>query len=80
MARLSGSENILCILVPFCGQKLSTEKDRARPRPVDLDMAIRAICVLRVQVVLRACGFLRADTVRHAVAGQTQLCYATRNQ
>jgi len=40
---------------------------------VDLDMAIRAVRVLRVQVVLWTSGFFRADTMRHAVTGQTEL-------
>ena len=57
-----------------------TEKDRTRSRPVDLDMAIRAVCRLRIQVVLRAGGLFRAHTVRHAVTGQTELCYTARNQ
>ena len=56
----------------------SAEKDRARARPVDLYVAIRAIRVLRVQVVLRAGGLIRADTVRDAVAGQTELSDAAR--
>jgi len=43
-------------------------------------MAIRAIPVLCVQVVLRTCGFICADTMRTAVAGQTELCDAARNQ
>ena len=78
-ARLSGSENILCILcLPFCGSNSSTEKDRTRSRPVNLDVAIRAIRVLRVQVVLRTGGLIGADTVRDAVAGQTELSDATR--
>ena len=68
------------IFCAFCGPSLSTEKDRARARPVNLDVAIRAIRVLRVQVVLRTGGLIRADTVRDAVAGQTELCDATRTQ
>ena len=47
---------------------------------MDLDVAIRAICVLRVQVVLRARGFVRADAVRDAVASQAELCNAARRQ
>ncbi len=43
-------------------------------------MTIRAIRVLRVQVVLRTCGFICADTMRGAVAGQTELCDAARSQ
>jgi len=58
----------------------SAEKDRARSRAVDLDVAIRAIRVLCVQVVLRTCGFICADTVRDAVTGQTELCDAARSQ
>ena len=57
-----------------------TEKDRARSRPVDLDMTVRAVCVLRVQVVLRTRGLLRANTMRHAVTRQTELCDAARDQ
>ena len=59
---------------------ISSEKDRTRPRAVNLDVAIRAICVLRVQVVLWTGGLIRADTVRDAVTGQTELCDAARNQ
>ena len=58
----------------------SAEKDRARTRPVNLDVAIRAIRVLRVQVVLRTGGFIRADTMRDAVARQTELRDAARAQ
>ena len=58
----------------------SAEKDRARTRPVNLDVAIRAICVLRVQVVLWTGGLVRADAVSSAVTRQTQLCDAARNQ
>ena len=47
---------------------------------MNLDMAICAIPVLCVQVVLRTCGFICADTVRNAVTGQTELCDAARNQ
>ena len=47
---------------------------------MDLDVAIRAIRVLRVQVVLRTGGLIRTDTVRDAVACQTELCDAARTQ
>jgi len=47
---------------------------------VNLDVAIRAIRVLRVQVVLRTSRLIRADTVRDAVASQTELCDAARTQ
>lgn len=47
---------------------------------MNLDVAIRAVPVLRVQVVLRTCGLLRPDTMRDAMAGQTKLCNAARNQ
>ena len=43
-------------------------------------MAVRAISVLRVQVVLWACRFIRAYAVRNAVASQAELCNAARNQ
>jgi len=46
---------------------------------MDLNMTISAIRVLRVQVMLRARGFLGADAVRNAVAGQTELCYPARD-
>lgn len=50
-----------------------TEKHRTRSRPVDLDMTIRAVRVLGIQVVLRTCGLLGANTVSRAVTGQTKL-------
>ena len=47
---------------------------------MNLDVAIRAIRVLRVQVVLRTGGLIRAYTVRNAMTRQTELCDATRAQ
>jgi len=47
---------------------------------MDLDMAIRAIRVLRVQVVLWTRGFVCANAVSGAVTGQTELRYTTRDQ
>ena len=47
---------------------------------MNLDVAIRAIRVLRVQVVLRTGRLIRADTVRDAMAGQTELSDAARAQ
>ena len=47
---------------------------------MDLDVAIRAIRVLRVQVVLWTGGLVGADTMRDTVAGQAELCNAARNQ
>jgi hypothetical protein len=64
----------------FMAPKSSAEKDRARTRPMNLDMAIRAIRVLRVQVVLWTSGLIRADAVRDAVTRQTELCNAARRQ
>ena len=58
----------------------SAEKDRARSRAMDFDMAVRAIRVLRVQVVLWTQGLVRADAVSRAVTSQTELRHATRNQ
>jgi len=43
-------------------------------------MTVRTVRVLRVQVVLRTSGLIRADTMRHAVTSQTELRYATRRQ
>jgi len=43
-------------------------------------MTVRAVRVLRVQVVLWTCGLIRADAVSSAVTGQTELCYTARNQ
>ena len=43
-------------------------------------MTVRAVCVLRVQVMLRTGRLLRADTVRVAVTRQTELCDTARNQ
>ena len=57
----------------------SAEKDRARSRAMDLDVAIRAIRVLRVLVVLRTSGLVRTHAMRHAVTGQTELRNAARN-
>ena len=67
----------LCL---FVAANPSTEKDRTRTRPVDLDMAVRAIRVLRVQVVLRTSRLIRADTVRDAVTRQTELGNAACRQ
>ena len=58
----------------------SAEKDRTRARTVDLDVTIRAVCVLRVQVVLRPGRLIRAHAVRGAVTSQTELRDAARNQ
>ncbi len=43
-------------------------------------MAIRAVRILRIQVVLWTGGLVRAHTMRHAVTGQTELRYSTRDQ
>ena len=55
----------------FCAFGSSTEKDGARTRAVDLDVAVRAISVLRVQVVLWTSRLVRADTVRDAMTRET---------
>ena len=47
---------------------------------MDLDVTVRTVRVLRVQVMLRTGGFLRSDTMGHAVTGQTKLCDAARVQ
>ena len=47
---------------------------------MDLDVAIRAIRVLCVQIVLWTGGLVGADTMRDAVAGQAELCDAARTQ
>ena len=57
-----------------------TEKDRTRPRSVDLNMTVRAVRVLRVQVVLRTCGLFGADAVSRAMTGQTELRNTAGNQ
>jgi len=57
-----------------------TEKYRARARAVNLDMTVRAVRVLRVQVVLWTSGFIRADAMSRAVTGQTELRDTARNQ
>src|SRR5689334_17976089 len=49
------------------------EEHRARARAVDLDVTVCAVCVLRVQVVLRTSRLVRADAVRRAVTGQAEL-------
>ena len=43
-------------------------------------MAIRTVRVLRVLVMLRTCGLFRADTMRNAVACQTELPDPARNE
>ena len=43
-------------------------------------MTIRAVRVLRIQVMLRTRGLFSADTVCNAVARQTELRYAARDQ
>lgn len=58
----------------------STEKDRARSRAVDLDMTVRAVRVLRVQVVLWTGGLIGADAMSRAVTGQTELRDTACNQ
>jgi len=47
---------------------------------VNLHVTIRAIGVLRIEVVLWASRLDRTDVMRHAVAGQTKLSHATRRQ
>jgi len=47
---------------------------------VNLDVTVRAVRVLRVQIVLWTSGLIRADTVSGAVTGQTELRNAARNQ
>jgi hypothetical protein len=47
---------------------------------MDLDMAVRTVRVLRVQVVLWTSGLIRADTVSGAVTGQAELRNAARDQ
>lgn len=64
----------------FMAQSPLTEKDRARSRAVDLDVTVRAICVLRVQVVLWTRRLVRADTVGRAVTRQAKLGDAAGNQ
>jgi len=47
---------------------------------MNLDMAVRAVRVLRIQVMLRTGRLIRSHTVSHAVTGQTELCDAARDQ
>ena len=61
-------------------QPHSAEKDRARAGAVNLDVTVRAVRVLRVQVVLWTSGLVRADAVRRAVTRQTELGHAARDQ
>src|SRR6185295_15357517 len=58
----------------------SAEKDGTRSRAVNLDVTVRAVGVLRVQVVLWTGGLVRADAVSRAVTGQTELSYSARDQ
>ena len=46
---------------------------------MDLDVTVRAVRVLRVQVELRTSGLVRSATVRGDVTRQPQLCDTTRN-
>ena len=64
----------------FMAQSPLTEKDRARSRAVNLDVTVRAVRILRVQVVLRTRGLVRADAVSRAVTRQTELGDAAGNQ
>ena len=43
-------------------------------------MTVRAVRVLRVQVMLRTGGLVRANTVGRTVTRQTELCDAARDQ
>ena len=43
-------------------------------------MTVRAVRILRVQVMLRTSGFLRTNSMGHAMTGQTELCDAARDQ
>ena len=47
---------------------------------MNLDVTVRAVPVLRILIMLRTSRLLRADAMRNAVARQTQLRDATRNQ
>ena len=47
---------------------------------MNLDVAIRTVRILRVLIMLRASGLVRAYTVRHAVARQAKLSDTIRNQ
>ena len=43
-------------------------------------MTVRTVSVLRIQIVLRTGGLVRADTMRHAMTGETKLWYPARDQ
>ena len=58
----------------------SPKEDRASPRAMNLDVTIRAVRVLRVQVVLWTSRLLRSDSMRAAVARQTELRDTARDQ
>ena len=47
---------------------------------MDLDMAVRAVRVLRVLVMLRTGGLVSAHTMRNAVTRQAELAHAARDQ
>ena len=47
---------------------------------MDLDVTVRAVRILRVQVMLRTGRLFRADTMSRAVTSQTKLCYPARDQ
>ena len=63
-----------------CFSALSSEENRTRTRPVDLDVTSRAVGVLRVLVVLRASRLNRPDIMRHAVTRQTELVHGAELQ
>ena len=77
---MSQSSPNFSVLTPHPVKQSLSEKHRTRSRPVDLDVTIRAVRVLRVQVVLRTSRLIRADIVSHAVTGQTELRDAARSQ
>lgn len=47
---------------------------------MNLDVTVRAVRILRVQVVLWTGGLVSANAVGRAVTGQTKLCDTARNQ
>ena len=58
----------------------SSEEDWTRSRSMNLDVTVGAICVLRVQVMLRTRRLDRTNIVSYAVACQTKLRHATGRQ
>jgi len=59
---------------------LSSEEDGTRVRPVDLDVTVCAVAVLRIQIMLWAGWLDCSNVVGNAVTGQTELWHSAGRQ